>query len=346
MTAPRKLRDIGTILGPSSAAILQHPTGEGFGLKVDKDIRRMPPERIVEEGTYLREWVDEDGDFDAFARAVEASGDIGQPIGIRTAGPPAARRFILVYGKRRWMAARRAGLADIPVRNYGDISEAEALLLQAKENDLRADFHPLERARGYYLLTQGEAALSQREIAAATGKDKSYVSVMVAVGAAVVQLNEVERLALFRSPNMTVRNFQVLAKIHPVERRLDALRALAEGRADPEAGFVHEVDEASNGTGRSNAGTRVRPAQKPVAPLPFKPLQHRDGRSFRMRWTDKDLAKQGADFVASFAEHVAYEHERLIERLAQLAEQGVLEGAVADEARARARRILQEKLGL
>jgi ParB family transcriptional regulator, chromosome partitioning protein len=82
--------------------------------------------------------------------------------------------YEIVAGERRWRAAQRAGLHDVPVVVV-EATDAEALQLAIIENVQRADLNPLEEADGYRALID-EFGNSQEEIARIVGKSRSYVA--------------------------------------------------------------------------------------------------------------------------------------------------------------------------
>ncbi|MFZ1972145.1 MAG: ParB/RepB/Spo0J family partition protein [Candidatus Acidiferrales bacterium] len=81
----------------------------------------------------------------------------------------------IVSGARRYRAAQRAGLAEIPVRLL-DLGDGEAQELQIVENVQRADVHPFEEAQGFQaLLDRAGGEYSIETIAARTGKSAAHV---------------------------------------------------------------------------------------------------------------------------------------------------------------------------
>jgi ParB family chromosome partitioning protein len=96
-----------------------------------------------------------------------------QPIVARPV-PGAADAYEIIAGERRWRAAQRAGLHDVPVVII-DASDAEALQIAIIENVQRADLNPLEEAEGYRALIE-EFGNSQDEIAKIVGKSRSHVA--------------------------------------------------------------------------------------------------------------------------------------------------------------------------
>ncbi len=82
--------------------------------------------------------------------------------------------YEIIAGERRWRAAQRAGLHEVPVVII-DATDAEALQLAIIENVQRADLNALEEADGYRALME-EFGNSQDEIAKIIGKSRSYVA--------------------------------------------------------------------------------------------------------------------------------------------------------------------------
>ncbi len=87
---------------------------------------------------------------------------------------PGNSGYFLIAGERRWRAAQRAGLRDVPVV-VQDVEEGAALERALVENIQRADLGPLEEATAFQRLVD-EFGLTQDEIGARIGKDRSTVA--------------------------------------------------------------------------------------------------------------------------------------------------------------------------
>ncbi len=111
-------------------------------------------------------------ELDELAASLRERGII-QPIVVR-AMRGVADGYEIVAGERRWRAAQRAGLHEVPVVVI-EATDAEALQLAIIENVQRADLNPLEEAEGYRALMD-EFGNSQEEIARIVGKSRSYVA--------------------------------------------------------------------------------------------------------------------------------------------------------------------------
>lgn len=93
-----------------------------------------------------------------------------QPLVVRNNGD----HYQIIAGERRWRAAQRAGLKDVPVV-IQDVSEDWALEMALIENIQREDLNPIEEAEAYrYLMSSFD--LSQEEVAKRVGKERSTVA--------------------------------------------------------------------------------------------------------------------------------------------------------------------------
>ncbi len=108
--------------------------------------------------------------LDELAESIATRGVI-QPIIVR---PQGNNSYQLVAGERRWRAAQRAQLHEIPalIRDLGD---REVMALALIENLQRQDLNPIEEARAYHRLAEQEG-LTQAEIARMVDKSRSHVA--------------------------------------------------------------------------------------------------------------------------------------------------------------------------
>lgn len=104
------------------------------------------------------------------AASIETRGVI-QPVIVR---PLAGGRYQLVAGERRWRAAQKAQLHEIPAL-VRDLDEREVMALALIENIQREDLNPIEEARAYQRLAD-EEDLTQAEIAKMVDKSRSHVA--------------------------------------------------------------------------------------------------------------------------------------------------------------------------
>ncbi|HUB05611.1 MAG TPA: ParB/RepB/Spo0J family partition protein [Myxococcales bacterium] len=129
---------------------------------------QLPIERIQPERTQPRKRFDGPA-LEELAASIRERG-ILQPILVRRHGSD----FRIIAGERRWRAAQKAGLQQVPaiIRDLGDRDAFEVALI---ENLQREDLDPLEEAEAFRQLVEGHG-LTQEEAAARVGKDRSTVA--------------------------------------------------------------------------------------------------------------------------------------------------------------------------
>ena len=112
-----------------------------------------------------------DEELDDLSRSIREKGLL-QPIVARTRSD--GRSFEIVAGERRWRAAQRAGVHEVPVI-LRELSDGEALEVALIENIQRADLNALEEARAYQQLME-QFAYTQQQLADALGKSRSHIA--------------------------------------------------------------------------------------------------------------------------------------------------------------------------
>lgn len=113
-----------------------------------------------------------ESELEDLAQSIREHG-IVQPVVVRPA-PENREQYELIAGERRWRAAQRAGLTEIPVI-VRDVDDRVALELAIIENVQRADLNPVEEAMGYQLLID-EHDYTQADLAQVIGKSRSHVA--------------------------------------------------------------------------------------------------------------------------------------------------------------------------
>jgi ParB family transcriptional regulator, chromosome partitioning protein len=106
------------------------------------------------------------------AESIKKNGII-QPIAVRHSKSD-INKYEIVAGERRWLAAQRAGLHEIPV-NILDLSDVESLEVAIVENIQRDDLSPIEEARGYERLSK-EFNYDHESISKLMSKSRSHIS--------------------------------------------------------------------------------------------------------------------------------------------------------------------------
>jgi ParB family chromosome partitioning protein len=113
-----------------------------------------------------------DAELDELAASIREHGII-QPVVVRPVRG-AKDAYEIIAGERRWRAAQRAALHEIPIVPF-EATDSEALELAIIENVQRTDLNPLEEAGGYEALAS-EYGHSHEDIAKIVGKSRSHVT--------------------------------------------------------------------------------------------------------------------------------------------------------------------------
>ena len=96
-----------------------------------------------------------------------------QPIIVRKSNDDKSK-FEIIAGERRWLAAQRAGLHNVPVV-ITDADDLKSLEFSIVENVQRNDLNPLEEAQGYKRLID-EFSYDQEKVSKFIGKSRSYIT--------------------------------------------------------------------------------------------------------------------------------------------------------------------------
>ncbi|MGH9863448.1 MAG: ParB/RepB/Spo0J family partition protein [Candidatus Acidiferrales bacterium] len=191
------------------------------------------------------------------------SGGVVQPVVVRRVG----ERYELVTGERRLRAARIAKIGRIPTV-IRTLSDEQALELALIENLQREDLSALEQARAFERLA-AEFGLTQEEIAARTGKDRSTVAntlrllrlpkdvqqlleegrITAGHARALLKLEHSAALQIVLARRMASRRVSVRQAEEMVERRLpDAKKERLRPAVDPNVRAAEEAMQHALGT--------------------------------------------------------------------------------------------------
>jgi len=167
-------------LGRGLSALLGEPDtapdakGRERAPETASGVREIPVELITPNPDQPRKIIGE-SELDALAKSVAEKGVV-QPILVRPISGP-EERYQIVAGERRWRAAQRAQLHDVPAV-IRELTDQETLEIGIVENIQRADLNPVEEARAYKQLIE-RFGHSQEEVAQAVSKSRSHVANMV-----------------------------------------------------------------------------------------------------------------------------------------------------------------------
>jgi ParB family chromosome partitioning protein len=154
-------------LGRSLASLIGEGIDEGFGVE---DQRRVPLSAL-KAGRFNPRRGFSDAQLDELAASIRERGLV-QPLVVRPLG--GGDRYEIVAGERRWRAAQRANLHEVPVVIRA-LSDQEAIEIAIIENVQREDLNAIEEGEGYQLLMQGHG-YTQEDLAKVIGKSRSHLA--------------------------------------------------------------------------------------------------------------------------------------------------------------------------
>jgi ParB family chromosome partitioning protein len=281
---------------------LDKKRGLGRGLSAllpgdDDAVRTLPVAQLVPNRLQPRTHF-EDADLEELTESIRAQGVI-QPIIVT---PTKSNIYAIVAGERRWRAAQRAGLANVPVVVRQVRDDRQLLELALVENVQRADLDPIEEAEAYRALCE-TFGLSHEEVAARVGKNRATISNTLRLLKLPPSVQE-----LLRSGRLTAGQARpLLALEDPAEIERLALRAAQEG-------LSARALEAASAAG----GKRGRRARKPAEPNTAAAAE----RLTQRLQTKVEIERRGKGGVIRIHFHSEEELMRLFEALATRPERG------------------------
>jgi ParB family chromosome partitioning protein len=157
-------------LGRGLAALIGDDVTEEALVQDVRSLRHLPIETIAPNPNNPRRTFD-DAALDELAQSIREKGLL-QPLVVRPRADGQGHE--IVAGERRWRAAQRAGLHELPVL-IREVSDAAALEIALVENVQRSDLNALEEARAYAQLIE-QFAYTQQQLAEAVGKSRSHIA--------------------------------------------------------------------------------------------------------------------------------------------------------------------------
>jgi|TARA_B110000261_G_C13064447_1_gene349552 ParB family chromosome partitioning protein len=161
--------------------------------KQEKNINKLPIGNLIGSKFQPRKIFDEENLQD-LANSIKERGII-QPIIVRKSGDHNSK-YEIIAGERRWVAAQKAGLHEVPVviTNADDLKSLEFAIV---ENVQRHDLTAIEEARGYQRLIE-DFSYDQEKVAKFIGKSRSHVANflrLLNLPAEVLKLIETKKLS-------------------------------------------------------------------------------------------------------------------------------------------------------
>ena len=169
--ADKKSRGLGRGLSALMADVAPKPETTETSNTVGRSDRFVPIELIFPNPDQPRRTFDEDK-LSELTESIRSKG-IFQPLIVRQR-PDNNQQYEIVAGERRWRAAQRANLHQVPVivREFNDTEVLEIAII---ENIQRADLNPVEEAAGYRQLMD-RFGHTQEKLAEALGKSRSHIA--------------------------------------------------------------------------------------------------------------------------------------------------------------------------
>ena len=139
--------------------------------KVESQKNQLSISELVPNKYQPRKIFDENN-LDELTNSIKERGMI-QPIVVRKSNDDISK-FEIIAGERRWLAAQRAGLHNVPVV-ITEADDLKSLEFAIVENVQRHDLNPLEEAQGYKKLID-EFSYDQEKVSKFIGKSRSYIT--------------------------------------------------------------------------------------------------------------------------------------------------------------------------
>jgi len=151
------------------------------------------------------------------------TGGVINPILVRPLENGGGETFEIVAGERRFIAARAAGLTEVPAQ-VRDLSDQEVIELQLVENLQREGLHELAEAEGYEAL-QEKHGYSVDDLVVKVGKSKAYVYARLKL----LELSKDSRAA-FYSGELAASTALLLARLHNADDQKRMLKVALKGK--------------------------------------------------------------------------------------------------------------------
>ncbi len=138
--------------------------------KVEQTTKKLSISELYPNKFQPRKIFDEDN-LNDLEKSIKERGII-QPIIVRKSDE--SRKYEIIAGERRWLAAQKAGLHEVPVV-VTEADDLKSLEFAIVENVQRTDLNPLEEAQGYQRLIN-DFSYDQEKVSKFIGKSRSYIT--------------------------------------------------------------------------------------------------------------------------------------------------------------------------
>jgi ParB family chromosome partitioning protein len=238
-------------------------------------------------------------DADELANLTESVKTHGvlQPLIVRQV----ANGYELIAGERRWRAAQRAGLSEVPVRVV-DLDEQQIVEVALVENIQRSDLNPIEKAQGFkeYL---DRFKMKTEQLAERLGLDRTTISNLLGLLNLPTEVQDFVRVG-----QLTLGHAKVIKGVPGAERQIYlAKEAIARSLS------VHALEQVAKQHKPATAGSPPPPAPKPEIAKTAHVLAIEDElrKKLAMRVTIKLHGHEKGQVVVGFDSNDDF--ERLVE---------------------------------
>jgi ParB family chromosome partitioning protein len=232
-------RGLASLIGDNTAPKVEQrlpPEGE----------QRMLPIDLVRAGRLNPRKDFREDDLAELAESIRQKGLV-QPIVVRP--DPSSGGYEIVAGERRWRAAQRAQLHQVPVI-VRDLSDQDALEIAIIENVQRADLNPVEEAGGYRELME-RFGYTQDQLAEVIGKSRSHLANtlrLLKLPAGVLELLKQGSLSAGHARALVGREDAEALAVHIVKNGLTVREVEA----------LVQTDAATGAAANQNSGRQAR----------------------------------------------------------------------------------------
>lgn len=245
---------------------------------------RMIPIALIQRNPHQPRKHFDETELAELADSVRSRGVL-QPILVRPVGG-GEERYEIVAGERRWRAAQRAGLTDIPAV-VRDLDDVEILEIGIIENVQRADLNPIEEAMGYQALID-RFGRTQQELAEVVGKSRPHIANTLRLLGLPGDVQEMVRDGRLTAGHaraiLTAPNMMELANL-----------AITQGLN------VREIERLAQQAKEARDGVRVRPASASAEKdADTRALEHRLSEALGLSVVIAHRGEQGGELKLSY----------------------------------------------
>jgi len=191
--------------------------------KTEININKLLISDLVPNKYQPRKLFDE-GNLEELASSIKERGII-QPIIVRKSNEDKSK-YEIIAGERRWLAAQKAGLHEVPVV-ITEADDLKALEFAIVENVQRHDLNAIEEAKGYQHLID-DFSYDQERVAKFIGKSRSHIANclrLLTLPEAVLKLIEIKQLSAGHAKILVGLNNAVFVANKIIEKNLSVRQA-------------------------------------------------------------------------------------------------------------------------